>query len=251
MREEVLLGIRHAGLDDLGRGAACQYGRTGHLELGEQAYLPVDACNLARVPLGEVVFQQIYLKELRSIGLVSREMPVVAGSRRAVYRLSDSLFRFWYRFVLPNRTAIERGMQQRVLRSIQAGLPAFCGPVFENVCAQWLWVRNADGSLPVEFGDLGRWWGNDRQLREEAEIDLVSVDDGRTVLVGECKWRNEDVDRDVIETLEHRSGLVHALADSWLYAFSKSGFTRGAVEAAASHGHVRLVSFDEMCGPGK
>lgn len=188
-----------------------------------------------------------YLKELRSIGLVSREMPVVAGSRRAVYRLSDSLFRFWYRFVLPNRTAIERGMQQRVLRSVQMGLPAFCGPVFEDVCAQWLWRRNADGSLPVEFGDLGRWWGNDPQLREEAEIDLVGVDDGRTVLVGECKWRNEDVDRDVVETLAHRSSLVHAQAESWLYAFSKSGFTRGAAEAAASHGHVRLVSFDDMC----
>ena len=38
------------------------------------------------------------------------------------------------------------------------------------------------------------------------------------------------------------SGLVHADADSWLYAFSKSGFTRGAVEAAASRGLMRLVS---------
>ena len=189
-----------------------------------------------------------HLKELRSIGLVSRELPVVAGSRRAIYRLSDSLFRFWYRFVLPNRTAIERGMQRRVLRSVLEGMPGFCGPVFEDVCAQWLWRCNADGSLPVEFGDLGHWWGNDPQLREKAEIDLVGVDDGRTVLVGECKWRNEVLDRDVVETLEHRSGLVHARADSWLYAFSKSGFTKGAVEEAASHGRMQLVAFDDMCG---
>ena len=192
-----------------------------------------------------------YLKGLRSIGLVDKEMPVVAGSRRAVYRLSDNLFRFWYRFVLPNRTAIERGMQPRVLRSVQMGLPTFCGPVFEDVCAQWLWRQNADGSLPIEFGDLGRWWGNDPQLREEAEIDLVGVDNNRTVLVGECKWRNEDLDRDVVETLEHRSSLVHAQADSWLYAFSKYGFTHGAVEAAARHGRMRLVSFDEMCVRGR
>ena len=188
-----------------------------------------------------------YLKGLRSIGLVRKEMPVIVGSRRAVYRLSDSLFRFWYRFVLPNRTAIERGMQQRVLRGVLEGLPAFCGPVFEEVCAQWLWRRNADGSLPVEFGDLGRWWGNDPELREEAEIDLVGIDGDRTVLVGECKWRNEDLDRDVVETLEHRSGLVHAQSDSWLYAFSKSGFTQAAVEAAAAHGRVQLVAFDDMC----
>lgn len=191
-----------------------------------------------------------YLKGLRSIGLVSKEMPVVAGSRRAVYRLSDNLFRFWYRFVLPNRTAIERGMQRRVLRGVLEGLSAFCGPVFEDVCAQWLWMRNADGSLPVEFGDLGRWWGNDPLLREEAEIDLVGIDGSRTVLVGECKWRNEDLDRDVVETLEHRSMLVQARTYSWLYAFSKSGFTQGAVDAAASYGQMRLVSFEEMCGGG-
>lgn len=191
-----------------------------------------------------------YLKELRSIGLVNREMPVVSGSRRAVYRLSDNLFRFWYRFVLPNRTAIDRGMRQRVLRSVLEGLPTFCGPVFEDVCAQWLWRRNADGSLPIEFGELGRWWGNDPRLREEAEIDLVGVDDGRTVLVGECKWRNADLDRDVIETLEHRTDLVHAGLGSWLYAFSKSGFTQGAVDAAASYGHMRLVSLDDLCGLG-
>ena len=41
-------------------------------------------------------------------------------------------------------------------------------------------------------------------------------------------------------------GLVHADADSWLYAFSKSGFTRGAVEAAASRGLMRLVSLEDM-----
>lgn len=187
-----------------------------------------------------------YLKGLRSIGLVSKEMPIVSGSRRAVYRLSDNLFRFWYHFVLPNRTAIERGMQRRVLRGVLEGLPAFCGPVFEDVCAQWLWMRNADGSLPVEFDDLGRWWGNDPQLREEAEIDLVGTDGGHIVLVGECKWRNEDLDRDVVKTLEHRSMLVHAQTHSWLYAFSKSGFTQGAIEAAASRGQTQLVSFEDM-----
>ena len=50
-----------------------------------------------------------------------------------------------------------------------------------------------------------------------------------------------------VDALEHRSGLVHAQADSWLYAFSKSGFTRGAAEMAASHGRTRLVTFDDMC----
>lgn len=187
-----------------------------------------------------------YLKELRAIGLVKRETPVVAGRRRAIYRLSDNLFRFWYRFVLPNRTAIERGMQHRVLRAIETELLGFCGPVFEDVCAQWLWRRNVEGTLPVEFGDLGRWWGNDPQLREEAEIDLVGVDKGKAVLIGECKWRNEALDASVLETLAHRGNLVHAQSDAPMYAFSKAGFTQGAIEATKASRRMHLVRFDEM-----
>ena len=128
--------------------------------------------------------------------------------------------------------------------------------------AQEPWARGvprrgawSDGSRTV-LGEYSYGKTNHREsiclfTREEAKIDLVGVDEGRTVLVGECKWRIEGLDRDVTETLEHRSGLVHARAGSWLYAFSKSGFTRGAVEAAASHGHMRLVAFGEMCGPNR
>ena len=77
-----------------------------------------------------------YLKELQRIGLVEREVPVLNAGRRAVYRLSDNLFRFWYRFVLPQRSVIERGMTEHALRVIEEGLPGYMGPVFEQICAE-------------------------------------------------------------------------------------------------------------------
>ena len=51
------------------------------------------------------------------------------------------------------------------------------------------WRELGCGRLSFDFTDLGRWRGNDPQERSEAEIDVVAVDGGRTVAVGECKWR--------------------------------------------------------------
>lgn len=101
-----------------------------------------------------------YLKELQRIGLIEKERPVCGGSRRPVCRLSDNLFRFWYRFILPNRSAIERHMPQRVVKLIRGCLSEYMGPVFEQICCEWLWRQNAAGTLGDGFDEVGRWWGN-------------------------------------------------------------------------------------------
>lgn len=187
-----------------------------------------------------------YLKELQRIGLVEREVPVLNPGRRAVYRLSDNLFRFWYRFVLPNRSTIERGMTSRALAQIEGRLPEYMGPVFEQICGQWLWRRNADGMLGEGFDVLGRWWGNDPVLRREEEIDIVCLDGRRPAIVGECKWRNEAVDVSVVETLKRRLGLVGGDGRTERYLFSKGGFTEGCAEAADDDAHLHLVTLGDM-----
>lgn len=189
-----------------------------------------------------------YLKGLQRIGLVEREVPVVASGRRAAYRLTDNLFKFRYRFVTPYRSTIERHMLQRALRAVQQELTGYMGPVFERVCAGWLWRRNTEGSLQVEFDRLGRWWGNDPVARREEEVDIVCLDGKRPVVVGECKWQNQPVDASVLQTLVHRAVLVGADVDVRCFVFAKEGFTDGCRELAASMRNVRLVSFDGMLG---
>lgn len=187
-----------------------------------------------------------YLKELERLGLVVREMPVIKAGKRPIYRLSDNLFRFWFRFVSPHVSTIERGMPGRAWRAIEGALPEYMGPVFEDICAQWLWRQMARSTLPVEFDFLGRWWGNDPQLKQEAEIDLVAVDDLGVVLAAECKWRNEDFPLTELEKLRHRVGLIGDASDVQLYGFSKGGFTKPCQEAAARGANIHLVTFDDM-----
>lgn len=189
-----------------------------------------------------------YLKELQRIGLVEKERPVCGGSRRPVYRLADNMFRFWYRFVMPNRSTIERRMPRRALASIERHLSDYMGEVFERVCREWLWRQNMDGRLPDEFDDLGRWWGNNPAKRREEEIDIVGVADDVPVLVGECKWRNEDVGLDVARTLADRALLIRASPHVHRYVFSKTGFSTALAEEASRDKMLHLVSLEDMLG---
>ena len=188
-----------------------------------------------------------YLKELARIGLVRRDEPITGkGGRKALWTLTDNLFRFWYRFVRPSQPLVERGLGAKVVPRIESGLPEYMGPVFEDICRDWLWGQLAKGSLGFEFSDIGRWWGNDPVERSEAEMDIVAVEDGGTVLVGECKWKNEPTGADVLDKLDKRARLARADAQTPRWLFSRSGFTSGCVELAETMVSARLVTFEEM-----
>lgn len=191
-----------------------------------------------------------FLKELERLGLVVREMPLPKTGKRPIYRLSDNLFQFWFRFVQPFASSIERGMPGRAWRAVDGSMAQYMGPVFEAICSQWLWRQAAMGSLPVEFDDLGRWWGTDPRLKQEAEVDIVGIADGSVALAGECKWRNEAFPQSEMEKLAHRTELIAHGRQPYLFGFSKTGFSAACASAAAEVGNVRLVSFGEMVGDG-
>lgn len=104
----------------------------------------------------------------------------------------------------------------------------YMGKVFEEICKQYLWKLLLSGESPVEFKELGHWWGTDPSTRSQTEIDIMGVQNKDTALFGECKWTNEKVDTGVLETLIKRSRLFH-YNKVHLYLFAKNGFTKGCV----------------------
>lgn len=188
-----------------------------------------------------------YLKELSRIGLVAKEEPVTGdGRRRAVWQVSDNLFRFWYRLIRPRQTIIERGMGRLALERVGEGLPVYMGPVFEAICRDWLWDEYARGSLDFELTDVGRWWGNDPDERSQAEIDIVALNEGSTVLVGECKWQNAKTGADQLQKLKKRTRLVGGGASTRQWLFSREGFTPECEALSQEDERVRLIAFAEM-----
>ncbi len=187
-----------------------------------------------------------YLNKLMSLGIVKKEMPFgTDSSRKTIYALEDSMFRFWYRFIPDNLATINRGLTDIVYKKIAPQITSFMGGVFEEICKQYLWELNRQGKAVVTFTDLGRWWGNDPKNKCEAEIDIIGTADDKTAFFCECKWTNENVDTSVLDTLFERSKLF-SFTNIYLYLFAKTGFTKGCIDKARGLGNAELITFDEM-----
>lgn len=187
-----------------------------------------------------------YLKNLMALGIIQRETPYgEKASRKSIYAIDDPMFRFWYRFVPENQSVISRGAADLAYRRIKPHLSDYMGAVFEEICKQYLWKLLLSGESPVEFCELGRWWGTDPSTHGQEEIDIMGEQDKNTALFGECKWTNEKVDAGVLETLARRSRIFR-YHEVHLYLFAKNGFTKGCEEAAGRMENVTLVRYQEL-----
>lgn len=187
-----------------------------------------------------------YISKLISLGIVEKEFPYKSKStKKTIYKLSDSMFQFWYRFVPTNIALIGQGAKDKVYHRIENQIPAYMGFVFEDICRQYLWQENLKGKAPIDFIDMGRWWGNDPIQKKQTEIDIIADNEDNEAIFAECKWRNEPVGEAELKELEHQRTLFH-YKKSVLVLFSKSGFTKGCVNMAAEMENVQLIDYKDM-----
>lgn len=187
-----------------------------------------------------------YISKLISLGIVEKEFPYkTETSKKTIYKLADSMFQFWYRFVPTNLALISQGAKDKVYTRIEKQIPAYMGLVFEDICRQYLWQENLKGNLPIDFSDLGRWWGNDPTEKKQTEIGILADNEENEAIFAECKWRNEEVGEAELKELQHQSTLFHYKRNV-LILFSKSGFTVECREMAEKIGDVLLIPYQEM-----
>ena len=179
--------------------------------------------------------------------LVERVVPVTEDkphkSRRGLYRLRDQFFRFWFRFVHPNRSLLERGGAQVALDElVTPQLDSFTAPVFEQVCRQFLWRLGLAGGLPFLPLRIGGWW------RANEEIDAVAVGQDGALLV-ECKWTSRPIGMDILRHLERKASLVSKeLGSRRLYygLCARSGFTPQVEEEGAQRDDLFLFDLPRV-----
>ena len=175
-----------------------------------------------------------YLDTLRRLRLVRRETPVTEArperSRRSLYRLADPFLRFWFRYVYPNRSALEAGRSRQVLESVVLpDLDTFMGPPYEDICRQRL-IDNWQRLLGWQPLRVGRYWD------ARTEIDLIAVDAaGERAAFVECKWGSAvDVAR-VVRRLREKARTVAPFA-----AMSHRYLVISRTDVDDEH-HVRLA----------
>lgn len=188
-----------------------------------------------------------YLDNLIELEIIKKVVPITEvnkKSKKSIYRISDGMFRFWYRFIPGRLTLIERGMPDNAWRGIESQLSDFLGPAFEELSQDYLWNHYDAENTP--FTELGNWWGNDKRTRKQVELDVMgySIDDDSFAIFGECKWKNEPISKSILEKLIFNSGIF-AYPKKYYYLFSKSGFTEECQKFAEME-NCKLISFEEM-----
>ncbi|KAB7790370.1 ATP-binding protein [Bifidobacterium leontopitheci] len=197
-----------------------------------------------------------YLKTLVDLRLIERKVPFgddPAKSRKGMYVVDDPFFAYWFRFVGRNMSILDGGISESVARRLAFG-PAFdtyVGQQFETICRQWLFRANAAGELPFIATQFGKWWGTDPVAREQTDIDVVAADPiAKTMLLGECKWRNSCNETEAIGRLRRRAGLVRGFSadDAWFALFTKNVVSEAARAHYADDARMRFVSAEDLYG---
>jgi len=190
-----------------------------------------------------------YINSLISIGLVKREVPIYDNdNKRAIFVLKDNLFKFWYRFIPDNISNIEANDSKSIYEnSIEPYLSDYMGGIFEDICIEYMMRKLVTEELPFKFGNIGRWWGNNKIKMRQEEIDILAIDANKTkAIFGECKWRNEPVSIDVIKSLMEKGDLFPQFKQKYYFFFSKSGFDEKAMEMEKENNLIKLISFEDM-----
>ncbi len=192
----------------------------------------------------------VYLKNLIELGMVNREFPVLSSEKekqnaqRGIYKLRDSFFLFWYKFVFPNYSSLEFGDWETVYDTIIAQqLNEFASFPFEDVCIEWLRLQNKKRSLPFVFTQIGRWWD------KNVEVDIIAANEDRSKIISaECKFHNSPVnDFDLSKHLKKDLSNLRKKDDAQIsfWYFSWSGYTKEARQFAEENG-ICIVTAEEM-----
>ncbi len=192
-----------------------------------------------------------YFRTLVDLGILERvaafgENPKT--SKRAIYRVADACYDFWFRFVMPRTSEIEQGLGPIVAKRLpEAQLAGYLGHRFERVCAEWLREQAIADSVPIQATSVGSWWGTNPTTHAQDDIDVLAADkEAKTLLIGECKYRESFDETAELADLESKRDLIKDYSVSHIALFSKTPVSAGTREKYQARKDVLLVSLDEL-----
>lgn len=180
-----------------------------------------------------------YLNKLQELELVKKETPVTAGEKsRGLYKVADNFFKFYYRFIYPNKTELESHRTNEVKKTVEQGLKKYSSETFEEICRET--VRKTG-----DYSQVGKWW------YREKEIDVAAINPGENrLLLGEAKWTTERAGTDLLRKLENKKHEVRwqnqETRTEKLALFSKNGFTQDLKQKSQNRKDLKLYNLQKI-----
>ena len=167
-----------------------------------------------------------YLLTLLQMQIVNRDIPFGEenkSSRKGIYTISAKALAFWFRFVLPNKTAIAMG--EPVLENFDEEIDEYiCGKLYEEVCMQYMMRKNKQGMLPFLSPVISGYWSS---LREYSDAKLIAANQrNRQILFAEYRKSFTEPSEQLLSRLRKNDKLFTEYWERFDMLFSIEKFPR-------------------------
>lgn len=173
-----------------------------------------------------------FISKLIELDIIYKDVPITEKnplkSKKGLYFIKDNFFRFWFLYVLGNKSQLELNNTEYVLKKIKENFNGYVSKTYEDISIEYT-LKN------YELLKCGRWWD------KNSEIDVVGVGDDY-LIVGECKYSNKKVGIDILESLKAKSLNIELKLPIKKYLlFSKSGFTDDLLSLSKNDDSLELI----------
>ena len=152
------------------------------------------------------------LKKLVDLGFLEKDVPFGIDEKNAktsLYKIADPFMAFYYQFVVPNRSFIELGRRMPLEQALAAHFSEYVSMNWEKLCRDAVTGNIVNGTV---YGKAKRWWGsvfNEDKKPEQVEFDVMAESlDKKYLLVGECKWTNQENGKQLTAELLRKANLL-------------------------------------------
>ena len=152
------------------------------------------------------------LKKLIDLGFLEKDVPFgidEKNAKKSLYKIADPFMAFYYQFVVPNRSFIELGRSLPLEQALAAHFSEYVSMHWEKLCRDAVTGNMVNG---IVYGKAKRWWGsvlNEKKEPEQIEIDVMAESlDKKYLLVGECKWTNQENGKQLTTELLRKANLL-------------------------------------------
>lgn len=185
-----------------------------------------------------------YLGVLSDLHIVERELPVTEEkplkSKKGLYRITDELSQFWFKYVFPNKGEIEFNHADTVFEKMMSNFSQHLSIIYEKIAKELL-LQHSEAIFP--FSKVGRWWDKNE------EIDIVGLNPAlNKILYCEVKWTTKPVGIDIYQSLKQKASKVvwsDQDKEEYFCLFSKNGFTEAMLEQARKD-NIYLFKGEEL-----
>ncbi|MCR5753239.1 MAG: ArsR family transcriptional regulator, partial [Acetatifactor sp.] len=170
----------------------------------------------------------VYLKNLMELDLVEKvysyETDSYSDTQKGVYRITNPYVRFYYRFLFPNMSLLQRITPQEFYeQELEDRMPAYIEEAYRKICRE---------SIRETASYIGEWLG------KSCSLDVVAKGTNGQMIVANCSYCRQ-------MTMEDYEWLRFCIkkakiASPKLYLYCEKGFSAELMKLSAT-GDVELI----------